>query len=106
MLINRFDIYNVNLEPAKGSEMNKKRPCVVISPNEINGMATVIVAPITSKGFDLPCRVPCKVNNKAGLILLDHLRAIDKMRLAEPLGTLAAEEQQEICDVLQEMFAF
>ena len=106
MHINRFDIYNVNLEPAKGSEMNKKRPCVVISPNELNHMATVIVAPITSKGFKLPCRVPCKLNNKTGLILLDHLRAIDKMRLAEPLGTLDPEEQQETCEILQEMFAY
>ena len=106
MQINRFDIYNVNLEPAKGSEMNKKRPCVVISPNELNRMATVIVAPLTSKGFDLPCRVPYRLNGQQGLILLDHLRAVDKMRLGELLGTLAAEEQQETCAVLQEMFAY
>lgn len=106
MHVNRFDIYKVNLEPAKGSEMNKHRPAVVISPNELNTMATVIVAPLTSKGFDLPCRVPCEFQGKHGLILLDHLRAVDKMRLGEFLGVIDNESQQEICETLQEMFAF
>ncbi len=106
MHVNRFDIYKVNLEPAKGSEMNKQRPAVVVSPNEINSMATVIVAPLTSKGFELPCRVPCQFQGKQGLVLLDHIRAVDKMRLGEFLGVIDGESQQEICDTLQEMFVF
>lgn len=86
MYVNRFELYRVNLEPAKGSENNKLRPCVVVSPNELNGLATVIVAPLTSRGFELPSRVPCTFQGKQGLILLDHLRAVDKMRLGELLG--------------------
>ena len=93
MQVSRFEVYRVNLEPAKGSEMNKLRPCVVVSPDELNHLATVIVAPLTSRGFDLPTRVPCTFAGKRGLILLDHLRAVDKMRLMQPLGTLDAESQ-------------
>lgn len=106
MQVNRFEIYTVNLDPAKGSEKNKKCPCVVISPNELNHLATVIVAPLTSKGFELPSRVAVNLNGKPALILLDHLRSIDKMRLTERVGMLNSEEQQEICEVLQEMFAY
>ena len=106
MQVNRFEVYRVNLEPAKGREMNKLRPCVVVSPDELNRLATVIVAPLTSRGFDLPSRVPCTFAGKRGLILLDHLRAVDEMRLSERLGTLSVESQQEVCEVLQEMFAY
>ena len=102
----RFDIYLVALEPIKGSEMNKKRPCVVISPDEINMLATVIVAPLTSKGFELVTRVPCKFQGKQALVLLDHIRAVDKMRLVEKLGNIDVESQKEICETLQEMFAY
>ena len=106
MHVNRFEIYRVNLEPVKGSEINKLRPCVVVSPDELNRLATVIVAPLTSRGFDLPSRVPCAFQGKRGLILLDHLRAVDKLRLTELLGVLDAESQQEVCEILQEIFAY
>lgn len=106
MQVNRFEVYRVNLEPAKGSEMNKLRPCVVVSPAELNRLATVIVAPLTGHGFDFPSRVPCIFAGKKGLILLDHLRAVDKMRLVDLLGTLEVESQREVCEVLQEMFAY
>ncbi|CAN5827195.1 type II toxin-antitoxin system PemK/MazF family toxin [soil metagenome] len=106
MHINRFEVYRADLEPAKGSEMNKRRPCVVVSPNELNGLATVIVAPLTSRGFELQSRVPCTFRGRQGLILLDHLRAVDKMRLGEFLGSVDVETQQEICETLQEMFAY
>jgi mRNA interferase MazF len=102
----RFEVYLVNLEPARGREMNKTRPCVVVSPDEINLLSTVIVAPLTSKGFELPTRVPCDFAGKPGLILLDHLRAVDKVRLLERLGVIDLESQQAICDTLQEMFAY
>lgn len=107
MYLNRFDIYRVNLEPAKGHEMNKQRPCVIISPDAIhNHMAQVIVAPLTTKGYALPFRVPCRFADKEGLILLDHLRSIDKMRLGKHLGTLEVDVQQEICHALHDLFAF
>ena len=106
MYVSRFEVYRVNLEPAKGSEMNKLRPCVVVSPNELNRLATVIVAPLTSRGFEFPSRVPCTFGGKQGSILLDHLRAVDKMRLGEALGSLDVESQQEVCETLQEMFAY
>ncbi len=106
MDVRRFDVYRVNLEPAKGSETNKLRLCVVVSPDELNHLATVIVAPLTSHSFALPSRVPCAFMGKQGLILLDHLRAVDKMRLTERVGTLELESQREVCEVLQEMFAY
>ncbi len=86
--------------------MNKLRPCVVVSPDELNGLATVVVAPLTSRGFELPSRVPCTFQGKPGLILLDHLRAVDKMRLVDLLGSVDVDTQQEICETLQEMFAY
>ncbi|CAN5447648.1 type II toxin-antitoxin system PemK/MazF family toxin [soil metagenome] len=106
MHVNRFEVYRVNLEPAKGSEMNKLRPCVVVSPDELNRLATVIVAPLTSRGFEFPSRVPCTFQDKQGLILLDHLRAVDKMRLGDLLGSIEVESQREVCETLQEMFAY
>lgn len=106
MHVGRFEIYLVDLDPVKGSEMNKRRPCVVVSPDELNGMAAVIVAPLTSRGFDLPSRVPCTFQGTQGRILLDHLRALDKIRLTERVGTLDLETQYAVCEVLQEMFAY
>lgn len=106
MQVGRFEVYLVDLDPAKGSEMIKRRPCVVVSPDELNGMATVIVAPLTSRGFDLPSRVPCTFQGRRGRILLDHLRAVDKMRLTERVGVLDPETQHEVCKVLREMFTY
>ena len=104
--IKRFEIWLVNLNPAKGREINKTRPCVVISPNELSALATVLVAPMTTKGFEYPCRVECELLGKKGLILLDQIRAVDKVRLVKKLGILDDKTQVKLCDSLQELFVF
>ena len=73
--VQRFEVWLINLNPTKGREINKTRPCVVVSPNEMSALSTAIVAPMTTKGFEFPCRVPCEFDNKKGLILLDQMRA-------------------------------
>ncbi len=104
--ISRFQVWLVNLNPTKGKEINKTRPCVVISPNEMAALLTVLVAPMTTKGFDFPCRVSCKFKNKKGLILLDKIRAVDKSRLIKKLGSINESTQIELCDALQELFTY
>ncbi len=104
--ISRFQVWLVNLNPTKGKEINKTRPCVVISPNEMAALSTVLVAPMTTKGFDFPCRVSCKFKNKKGLILLDQIRAVDKSRLIKKLGSINESTQIELCDALQELFIY
>ncbi|OQK15392.1 transcriptional regulator [Methyloprofundus sedimenti] len=104
--INRFEIWLVNLNPTKGREINKTRPCVVISPNEMSVLSTTLVAPMTTQGFEYPCRVKCDFNGKKSLILLDQIRAVDKTRLVKKLGTLNENIQVELCELLQEMFVF
>jgi len=103
-MVKRFDVWLVGLNPTKGREINKTRPCIVISPNEMSALSTVIMAPMTSKGFEFPCRIKCRFKGKSGLILLDQIRAVDKSRLIKPLGTISAKVQLEICSCLQEMF--
>ena len=102
----RFDVWLVNLNPTKGREINKTRPCVVISPNEMSALSTVLMAPMSTKGFEYPCRVECHFSGKDGLILLDQIRAVDKSRLVKKLGIISDEVQVELCAVLQELFAF
>lgn len=104
--IQRFEVWLVELNPTKGREINKTRPCVVISPNEMNVLSTVLVAPMTTKGFDMPCRLACEFKGKTGLILLDHIRAVDKQRLVKKLGEIDEMTQQALCSCLQELFAY
>ena len=104
--IARFQVWLVRLNPTKGKEINKTRPCVVISPNEMSALSTVLVAPMTTKGFDFPCRVNCEFKNKNGLILLDQIRAVDKSRLIKKLGSIDESTQVELCNTLQELFAY
>lgn len=104
--ITRFQVWLVELNPTKGQEINKTRPCLVISPDELEGLGTVIVAPMTSKGFAYPSQVTCHFDGKDGLILLDKLRTVDKTRLVKQLGILDKSAQREVCYKLQEMFAF
>ena len=104
--VNRFQVWLVSLNPTKGKEINKTRPCVIISPNEMSALSTVLVAPMTTKGFEFPCRIKCKFKNKNGLILLDQIRAVDKSRLVKKLGSISEKTQIELCDSLQELFAF
>ncbi|MCF6364395.1 MAG: type II toxin-antitoxin system PemK/MazF family toxin [Gammaproteobacteria bacterium] len=100
----RFDIWLVDLNPTKRREINKTRPCVVVSPNEMSALSTVLMAPMTTKGFEFPCRIKCRFKGKSGLVLLDQIRAIDKSRLVKRLGTISAKTQVELCACLQEMF--
>ncbi len=102
----RGEIWLVNLDPTVGSEIRKSRPCVIVSPPELNRyLRTVIVAPMTSKGFAAPFRVPLTHAGTKGLIVLDQLRAVDKMRLAKRLGTVSGRTLGTVLTKLQEVFA-
>ena len=102
----RFDVFLVNLDPTIGSEIQKTRPCVVVSPDESNRhIATVIIAPMTTQGNSYPTRIACKFQGKSGKIVLDQIRTVDKSRLVKRLGKLAADEQKDVLLVLAEMFA-
>ncbi|MCI5146901.1 MAG: type II toxin-antitoxin system PemK/MazF family toxin [Candidatus Electrothrix sp. AR3] len=103
--IHRFEIWLVQLDPTKGSEIKKNRPCVVLSPDEMSALKTAFVAPMTSKGFDFPTRIQCTFQEKKGLVLLDQMRAVDKSRLIKKLGGLSKSTQVEIINCLQELFA-
>lgn len=106
MVIKRFDVYVVNLDPTVGAEMQKTRPCVVISPDEMNRhISTVIVAPLTSKGRAYPTRIVCQFEGRTGLVVLDQLRTVDKARLVKRSGRLTSAEQKAILAALAEMFA-
>ena len=101
----RFEVWWVNLEPTKGSEIRKTRPCVIISPDELAALKTVIVAPMTSQGFDFPSRISCEFAEKQALILLDQMRAVEKDRLLEKMGILEASVQKKVISCLLELFA-
>ncbi len=103
----RFDVYLVGLDPTRGSEMKKTRPCVIVSPDELNTrLNTVIIAPLTSTEKPYPFRPRLVFKHKAGSIALDHLRAVDKSRLIRKAGRLDAVASRNVSDTLQEMFAF
>jgi mRNA interferase MazF len=92
--------------PTIGSEIQKTRPCVVISPDEMNRyIATVIVAPMTTKGQSYPTRVACQFQGKDGQIVLDQIRTVDKNRLVKKLGQIDSDEQKAVLGTLAEMFA-
>jgi len=102
----RFDVYLINLDPTIGSEIKKTRPCVIVSPDEMNRhIATVIVAPMTTKGRNYPTRVRCKFEGKRGQVVLDQLRTVDKRRLVKRLGRMEKGVGQEVLAKLAEMFA-
>ncbi len=106
MVVKRFDVYLINLDPTVGSEIKKTRPCLIISPDEMNHfIKTVIVAPMTTKGISYPTRVACKFRGKHGQVVLDQLRTIDKTRLAQRLGKIDSKTQTKVLSVLGEMFA-
>lgn len=106
MAINRFDVYLINLDPTIGSEIQKTRPCLVVSPDEINHhLRTVIIAPMTTKGRDYPSRVSCRFKGKDGRVVLDQIRAVDHSRLVKKVGRLPSNTCSNVLDVLQEMFA-
>jgi mRNA interferase MazF len=106
MEVKRFDVFLVNLDPTVGREIKKTRPCLIISPDEMNQfISTVIIAPMTTKGRDYPTRVDCRFKGKAGQVVLDQIRTIDKIRLVKKLGRIDAVYQGKTLALLQEMFA-
>ena len=106
MVVKRFDVYLVNLDPTIGSEIQKTRPCLVISPDEMNhNIRTVIIAPMTSSGKNYPTRVSCTFRKKKGQIVLDQIRTIDKKRFIKKLGTIDSKAQLDTISILQRLFA-
>lgn len=106
MVTQRFDVFLINLDPTIGHEIKKTRPCLIISPDEMNAhIATVIVAPLTTQGRAYPTRVACKFKGKNGQIILDQIRTVDKARLMKKLGTINENTQNLVLAVLAEMFA-
>jgi mRNA interferase MazF len=106
LVVSRFDIYLVSLDPTQGHEIRKTRPCVVISPDEMNhNIGTVIVVPMTTKGRDYPSRIPLTFRRKKGQLVLDQVRTVDKARLVRRLGKLDANTAAKTLAVLQEMFS-
>jgi mRNA interferase MazF len=102
----RGQVYLVRLDPTLGSEIKKTRPCVVVSPDELNDhLRTVIVAPMTTGGRAYPWRPACRFQDKSGFVALDQLRTVDAERLAKSLGRLDPETVSEVLERLQEMFA-
>ena len=105
MVIKRFDVYMITLDPTLGSEISKTRPCLVVSPDEMNRwIHTVIVAPMTTQGQSYPTRIPCEFQGKEGQIVLDQIRTVDKTRLVRRLGRLDATTQSRVLAALREMF--
>ena len=106
MVVKRFEVYLVNLDPTVGSEIRKTRPCLIISPDEMNRFTrTVIVAPMTTKGITYPTRVACKFQGKQGQIVLDQIRTVDKVHLVRRLGRVDKQAQADVLSVLGEMFS-
>ena len=105
MVAVRFEVYLVRLDPAQGHEIQKTRPCVIISPDEMNRhIGTVIVAPMTTKGRPYPTRIPVRFQRKSGQVVLDQIRTIDKTRLVRRLGKISDRATREVLTVLGEMF--
>ena len=106
MVTNRFDVFLISLDPTRGSEIRKTRPCLVISPDEMNEhIRTVIVAPMTTKGRPYPSRVSCTFQGKSGHVVLDQIRTVDKTPLVRRLGSISVVVQRKVLDALQEMFS-
>ena len=105
-MFSRFEVYFINLDPTIGSEIKKTRPCVIISPNEMNhNISTLIIAPLTSKLKNYPTRVSCKVEGKQGQIVLDQIRTVDKSRLVKKIDTLNKTTQRKVLNILKEKFS-
>lgn len=106
MVVKRFEVYLVNVDPVVSAEVKKTRPCVVLSPDETNRfIETVIVAPLASKGHRYPTRVPCQLDGKNAQIILDQIRTVDKARLVQKVGRLDRPAQKAVLETLAEIFA-
>ena len=106
-MVNRGEVYLINLDPTVGSEVQKTRPYVIISPNEMNKyIRTVVIAPMTTKQKSYKSRVEINFDGRQGQIMLDQIRTVDKKRLTAKLGKLSVKELKAVLSVLQEMFAY
>ena len=106
MQVRRFEVYLMRLNPTVGSEIQKTRPCIIVSPDELHALRTVIIAPLTSKGFDYVFRPKLTFQDKQGLVLLDQICTVDKSRLIKKVGTVDKAKARELADTLVEMFAY
>jgi mRNA interferase MazF len=106
VVVRRFDVFLVALDPTVGHEIKKTRPALIVSPDEMNEfLTTYLVAPMTTKGRPYPTRIPCAFQRKQGQIVLDQLRTVDESRLVKRLGRITPSTQREVLAALQEMFA-
>ena len=105
-MVKRFEVYLINLNPTIGVEIQKKRPCLIISPDQMNrNVKTAIIAPMTTKSRIFPTRIACEFEGKNGFVVLDQIRTVDKSRLSKKLGEIDDETQMKVLEKLQEMFA-
>jgi mRNA interferase MazF len=105
-MVKRFEVYLVNLNPTIGVEIQKRRPCLIISPNQMNrNVKTAIIAPMTTKSRNFPTRIACEFEGKNGFVVLDQIRTVDKVRLMKKLGEIDDEMQIKVLEKLQEIFA-
>ena len=106
VVASRFDVFLVRLDPTEGREIRKTRPCLIISPDEMNHhIDTVIVAPMTTKGRPYPTRVPVRFKRKSGQFVLDQIRTVDKTRLVKRVGKIDAATRAQVLALLAELFA-
>ena len=105
MVVKRFDVFLVALDPTIGSEIRKTRPCLVVSPDDINDyVRTVIIAPMTTRGRPYVSRIPCRFQGKNGQIVLDQIRTVDRIRLVKRLGRMTGSVPYAVLEFLREMF--
>jgi len=106
MVVSRFDVYLITLDPTVGHEMHKTRPCVVISPDDLNRyVKKVIVAPMTSRSRGILFRAACRFQGRSGEIALDQIRTVDHSRLVKRLGRISSQTQTAVLQILERMFA-
>ena len=104
MVVNQYNVYLVNLDPTVGHEIKKTRPCLVISPDEMNhNIDTIIIAPMTTKSHSYPTRIPVRFDEKQGWIVLDQIRTVDSIRLVKHLGKITKKEVSEVKRIIKEM---
>ncbi len=105
--LKQFEVWTVELNSTRGTEINKSKPCLIISPNSINKLLdTVIVAPLTHSIKNYPSRIDCNIQTESGQVVLDQIRSVDKMRLIKKIGRMDEETCRNVCTILQVMFQF
>ena len=104
MVINQYDVFLINLDPTMGHEIKKTRPCLIISPNEMNAaIQTIMIAPMTTKSHSYPTRIPIKFEKKEGWVVVDQIRTVDRTRLLKKLGKIRSQEIMQVKSAIQEM---